>query len=138
MSIRYVFDTNAVACVMKNDAAIIARLRAAEPSELGVPQPVFAELAYGIERLPRSKRRDALAAQLQRVRAVFQRVAWTDDVSARFGEIKARLEHAGRRIEDFDAAIAAHALSLDAVLVSADVGHMTRVAGLRVEDWSKK
>ena len=36
----------------------------------------------------------------------------------------------------FDAAIAAHALALEATLVTANVDHMIRVPGLRVEDWS--
>jgi len=136
MMIQYVLDTSAVSAIMKNEPVIIARVRRAAPQELGIPQPVLAELAYGIERLPRSKRRAAFAAQFERVRAVFQRVAWTDDVSVRFGEIKAQLERDGRRIEDFDAAIAAHAVSLDAVLVTANVGQMSRVARLHVEDWS--
>jgi tRNA(fMet)-specific endonuclease VapC len=54
-----------------------------------------------------------------------------------FGRIKATLERRGTRIEDFDAAIAAHALALDATLVTANIGHMIRVPGLRVEDWNR-
>jgi predicted nucleic acid-binding protein len=46
------------------------------------------------------------------------------------------LERKGRRTEDFDAAIAAHALAAGAVLVTADRDHLERVSGLRVEDWS--
>ena len=53
-----------------------------------------------------------------------------------YGRIKATLEQRGIRIEDFDAAIAAHALAVDATLVTSDIAHMTRVPGLRVEDWS--
>ena len=121
MTVRYLLDTNELSAIMKNEPSVIARLRALDPLEVGIPQPVLAEVAYGIERLPRSRRRSALEAQLARVRAVIQRVAWTDDVSARFGDIKAHLERGGRRIEDFDAAIAAHALSLDATLVTANV-----------------
>ena len=64
------------------------------------------------------------------------RAEWTDAVSQALGRIKATLERRGTRIEDFDAAIAAHALALDATLVTAGLDHMTRVARLRVEDWS--
>ena len=53
-----------------------------------------------------------------------------------YGRVKASLERRGTRIEDFDAAIAAHALAVDATLVTADLDHMTRVPGLRVENWS--
>jgi len=33
--------------------------------------------------------------------------------------------------------VAAHALALDAVLVTANRSRMSRVPGLRVEDWSR-
>jgi tRNA(fMet)-specific endonuclease VapC len=53
------------------------------------------------------------------------------------GRIKAMLERRGTRIEDFDAAIAAHALSLEATLVTTNLDHIIRIPGLRVEDWSQ-
>ncbi|MDH4063338.1 MAG: hypothetical protein OEW19_02985 [Acidobacteriota bacterium] len=48
-----------------------------------------------------------------------------------------RITRRGTRIEAFDAAIAAHALAADATLVTADLAHMIRVPGLRVEDRSR-
>jgi tRNA(fMet)-specific endonuclease VapC len=102
-----------------------------------IPQPVIAEIAFGIERLPRSKRRAALQARFDLISAEVPRAEWTDAVSHMFGRIKATLERRGTRIEDFDAAIAAHALTLDATLVTANLGHMIRVPGLRVEDWNR-
>ena len=42
------------------------------------------------------------------------------------------------RIEDFDIAIAAHALALDATLVSDNVAHVSRIPDLRVENWRAK
>jgi tRNA(fMet)-specific endonuclease VapC len=108
----YVLDTNAVSALMKG-------------------------VAFGIERLPRSKRRAALQSRFDLVSAELPRAEWTDVVSQMFGRIKATLERRVTRIEDFDAAIAAHALALDATLVTAKVDHMIRVPGLRVEDWSQ-
>ena len=133
----YVLDTNAVSALMKGDVRFLERLRRVDKRDVRVPQPVLAELAYGIERLPRSKRKDRLHARYAAIRDELQRAAWTDDVSERFGSIKATLERRGERIEDFDAAIAAHALALDATLVTANLDHMARVPGLRVEDWTK-
>ena len=83
------------------------------------------------------KRRAALQARFDFISAELPRAEWTDAVSRMFGRIKAALERRGTRIEDFDAAIAAHALALDATLVTANLGHMIRVPGLRVEDWSR-
>jgi len=133
----YVLDTNAVSALMKGTPAVVERLAATAPAEVAIPQPVLAELAFGIERLPRSKRRTSLQARFDLVSAELPRAEWTDAVSQAFGRIKAMLERRGTRIEDFDAAIAAHALSLEATLVTANLDHMVRVPGLRVEDWSQ-
>ena len=70
------------------------------------------------------------------IRSEIPRADWTDAVSAAFGTIKATLERAGKRIEDFDAAIAAHALAVGGTLVTANVDQMTRVPGLAIEDWT--
>jgi tRNA(fMet)-specific endonuclease VapC len=122
---------------MKGTPAVVERLAATAPAEVAIPQPVLAEIAFGIERLPRSKRRTSLQARFDLVFAELPRAEWTDAVSQAFGRIKAMLERRGTRIEDFDAAIAAHALSLEATLVTANLDHMVRVPGLRVEDWSQ-
>jgi tRNA(fMet)-specific endonuclease VapC len=73
---------------------------------------------------------------LPTISAELPRAEWTDAVSQSIGRIKGTLERRGTRIEDVDAAIAAHALALDATLVTANVNHMIRVRGLLVEDWS--
>ncbi len=61
---------------------------------------------------------------------------WTDDVSRSFGRIKADLERRGQPIGDFDASIVAHALAVDAVVVTRNVRHFSRIRGLGVEDWT--
>jgi predicted nucleic acid-binding protein len=88
--------------------------------------------------LSRSKRKDALASRFELLKREIRRAAWSDEVSEAFGGIKAGLERKGDRIEDFDAAVAAHALAEGGVLVTANLKHMTRVPGLEVEDWSRE
>lgn len=134
---KYVLDTNAVSALMKGQARMLGRLQSVDRGDVGVPQPVVAEIAYGISRLPRSKRKLELESRFGLVRSELLRVPWTDDVSDAFGRLKAELERRGRRIEDFDAAIAAHALATQSALVTADAKHMIRAPGLRVEDWTR-
>jgi tRNA(fMet)-specific endonuclease VapC len=107
------------------------------PGDVAIPQPVVAEIAFGIERLPRSKRRKALQSRFDLICAEIPRAEWTDAVSQAYGSIKAALERHGTRIEEFDAAIAAHALASGAKLVTANLDHMARVPGLQIEDWSQ-
>ena len=133
----YVLDTNAVSALMKGNPTVVERLAATTPAQVAIPQPVLAEIAFGIERLPRSKRRTSLQTRFELISAELPRAEWTDAVSRMFGRVKATLERRGTRIEDFDAAIAAHALALEATLVTANLDHMIRVPGLRVDDWTQ-
>lgn len=133
----YVLDTNAVSALMGGDEAVVKRLASHVPADVAIPQPVIAEIEYGIERLPRSRRRRLLQSRFDLVCSEIPRTAWTDTVSQAYGRIKATLERRGTRIEDFDAAIAAHALAAGATLVTANLEHMTRVPGLKVEDWTQ-
>ena len=133
----YLLDTNAVSELMKGTPAVVDRLAGTDRAEVAVPQPVVAEIAFGIERLPRSKRRAELQARFDLACAEIARAEWTDTVSQAYGRIKATLERRGQRIEDFDAAIAAHAIALDATLVTANLDHMTRIPGLRIQDWNR-
>lgn len=79
-----------------------------------------------------------LQARFDLVRSELARAEWTDEVSFAFGRIRATLERRGTPIEDSDVAIAAHALALNATLVTANLSHMTRVPGLRVENWNPR
>lgn len=120
---------------MQGRAEVIDRLAAVARSDVSVPQPVIAEIAYGIERLPPSRRRVALEERFDLLRSQLVRCPWTDEVSEAFGRIKAALEKRGQRIEDLDAAIAAHATATGATLVTANARQMARVPGLRIENW---
>ena len=51
----YVLDTNAVSVLMQGNEAVVQRLASYVPADVAIPQPVIAEIAYGIERLPRSR-----------------------------------------------------------------------------------
>jgi tRNA(fMet)-specific endonuclease VapC len=135
--VTYILDTNAVSALMKGDEAFVNRFASYAPADVAIPPPVIAELAYGIERLPRSRRRSSLRARFELICSEIPRAEWTDDVGHAYGRIKAALERRGSRIEDFDAAIAAHALAVRATLVTANIEHMSRVPGLHVEDWSQ-
>jgi predicted nucleic acid-binding protein len=60
----HVLDTTALSALMRSEPATSERLLRADPEQVKVPQPVVAEISYGLARLPRSKRRQALEDRL--------------------------------------------------------------------------
>lgn len=134
--VQVVLDTTTVSALMRGDERTVARLRRLARQEVALPQPVLAEIAYGLARLPRSRRRDDLQRRFERIRDELPRLPWTDEVSARFGDLKAAMEKKGQRVDDFDLAVAAHALAAGATLATSNLRHFARLPGLAVEDWS--
>lgn len=95
-----------------------------EASELFTSTVTMAEILYGIELLPRGKRRDRLLGEAE---AMFTqdfvgRVVPFDEQSARaFSEIAAGRRAQGRPIAEFDAQIAAIVRSRNAILATRNV-----------------
>jgi len=135
--VKYILDTNTLSDLMRGDAAVAERLMSLRRTDVLLPQPVVAEVEYGLSRMRASKRRDRLRGRFEVFLAELQRLAWTDEVSRAFGRTKADLERRGVRIEDFDVAIAAHALVAEGTLVTDNVDHMKRITGLAVESWRR-
>ena len=132
---KYVLDTNTLSFAMAGEPSVCRRMLSQARTDVLLPQPVVAEIEYGLTRMERSKRRARLVRRFQSFLHETPRAVWTDEVSHAFGTTKAELERRGVRIEDFDVAIAAHALALDGTLVSDNLSHMRRIPGLRVENW---
>ena len=132
---RFVLDTNSVSFLMKGVPSVVGELSSRSRADVFLPQPVISEIEYGLARLAKSKRLDRLRQRFRIIERELQRVPWSDQVSRAFGEIKADLERRGLRLEDFDVAVAAHALANDAILVTDNLDPMSRVSGLRIENW---
>ena len=132
---KYVLDTNILSFAMMGDESVLERLFALARTNVLLPGPTVAEIEYGIARLPDSPRRNRLRRRLKSIVQNAGTAPWTREVSQAFGRIKAQLEARGQRLEDFDVAIAAHALASGAVLVTDNTTHLSRIPGLRLENW---
>ncbi len=136
-STSYILDTNTVSELMRGNMAVIAKLRNCSSQDVAVPQPVRAEIAFGLALMRRGRRRTELEHRWAVLSQELRSVSWTDSVSQGFAKIKARLQRAGTLIEDFDIAIAAHATAGRHCLVTNNTKHFARVGDLRLEDWSR-
>ena len=80
----------------------------------------------------------ASSALTERVENVLARIkVWPleEPADSIYGELRAFLERQGNLIGPHDMLIAAHCLSLDAILVSDNQREFARVPLLRVENW---
>ena len=77
------------------------------------------EIRYGIAKrnLGQSKKES-----IERILSSLAILPWDSEAAHAYGELRARLEKLGRRLGAFDEQIAAHALSQQAILVTADKG----------------
>lgn len=133
---RYILDTNTISELMRGNGATLAKLRDCSSQDVAIPQPVRAEIAFGLALMRQSRRRVELERRWEVLAKELRSAHWTDEVSQSFGEIKARLQHDGNLIEDFDIAIAAHATAEGHCLVTNNTKHLGRIPGLHLEDWS--
>ena len=117
---RYLLDTNTVSALMRGEPHVATRVEGTPREDIAISQVTAAEIEFGLRYLPASKRRRALEAQWSAIGPELIRLPWSDEVSRRFGERKALLEKAGRRMSDFDLAIAVHALAYGLTLITAD------------------
>ena len=93
---------------------------------------MVAEIEYGIAK---SRRRQHNRRVFDALLSGF-RVLPFDAAAARlYGPIRAELEKRGRLIGPYDLMIAAHAKSVDAVLVTDNTREFARVDGLKTTNW---
>jgi tRNA(fMet)-specific endonuclease VapC len=130
---KYILDTSiCIALIREKPAALIGRLTALEPGEVGLSSITLAELIDGADK---SARPEQNLAALEQFLLPLELVDFDGSAAAVYGKIRAGLEHDGKAIGSMDMLIAAHALSLNATLVTNNTKEFIRVKGLLLEDW---
>lgn len=131
VTLRYMLDTDSVSYALRGHGRVGERMLSHLPSELCVSAITVAELRYGAER--RGSRK--LHKLIDKFVADVAPQAIGHEEALRYGKLAAELETRGTPIGQFDAMIAAHALTLKLVLVTNNTKHFDRVLGLRCENW---
>lgn len=125
-------DTNICIYVINmRPPQVLARFREYRLGEIGICSVVAAELAYGVAKSRSARNRSALEMFLAPLEVLpfDQAAVWV------YGDLRASLEREGQPIGALDTMIAAHALSVDAPLVTHNTREFARVPGLRLENW---
>lgn len=133
----YLLDTNTVSYILKGRSpaarARLERVRFHKGQEAGISTITAAEILYGLEKVGAGpQRRKALDLFFATI-AIYP---WDEAAAEAYGRLRVRQEALGKTLGPYDMQIAAHALSLAAVLVSHDAAfrHVAGLAGR--EDWA--
>ena len=130
----YLLDTNHCIYLINGKYPEIARrLSRQKTGSVALSSITTSELWYGVEN---SIHREQNRAALVKFLLPLEVMPYDEDASQAYGKIRAFLEKGGRGVGSMDLLIAAHALSLKAVLVTHNVREFRQVPGLKLEDWT--
>ncbi len=133
MATRYLLDTNTVSFhIRESSASLRRRLRRVEASQVALSVITEMEIRYGLARNPKLR----IADLIEEFLAGITILPLDSGVAGTYARARAQLESKGKPIGPLDLMIGAHALSLDATLVTNNVKEFRRIRGLRVQDWT--
>ena len=132
---RWMLDTDTcIALIKQHPEGALKKLRGKSTGQVGISSITLGELAFGASKSSKSKESYAALGEF----LLPLDVADFDDRAAmQYGEVRALLARDGTPIGPLDTLIAAHALAIEAILVTHNTREFERVQGLRLEDWLK-
>ena len=135
MSTLFLLDTNIISDMMRQTTGRASQrfnARALQGGDLKwcTSVVVQCELDFGLLKRPNER----LTRAYDRIVPLLEVLPLTPDVAEHYARLRTQLETIGQPIGPNDALIAAHALALDATLVSGDAEFL-RVPGLKLENW---
>jgi len=131
---KILLDTDiCIYAINRKQPEILERVRDYQIGEVGISSITYAELRFGVEN---SNRIGDNMERLERFVLPLEIIPFDAEAGRQYGRIRTDLKRAGCPIGSNDLLIAAHALSLNATLVTNNTREFERVVGLRVEQWN--
>ena len=128
-------DTNICIYIIKRKPKdVIERFRQIQISQVGISSITLSELEYGIVK---SSNPDQNRFALAQFLAPMEILPYGDEAAQQYGRLWAFLEKGSTPIGSLDMLIAAHALSIDCILVTNNEKEFNRVPNLNIDNWVK-
>jgi tRNA(fMet)-specific endonuclease VapC len=132
---RFLLDTNIVSDLVRNpQGRAVEHIARVGEAQVCTSIIVAAELRYGAAK----KGSTRLARQLEAVLGALDVLPFATPADRRYGEIRTRLEQAGRPIGGNDLLIAAQTMALGYTIVTDNEAEFARIDGLRWENWLRR
>ena len=133
MANQYLLDTNTASYIIKgNVPAVRRRLLRVPMAHVFISSVTEGELRYGVSRRAGATKLEQIVEEfLLRVNIL----PWDSQAAKHYGHLRAECQRVGQPMGNLDMMIAAHALSVGAILVTSD-RVFARVKQLKTEDWT--
>lgn len=130
---KFLLDTNICIYIIKHSPpSVIKKFQSLIIGDIGISSITLAELEYGVAKSDhKAKNEEALSNFIMPLE-----VLEFDPMAASvYGKIRAELEKNGNKIGSMDMLIAAHALSMNVILVTNNEKEFVRIKNLQIENW---
>jgi tRNA(fMet)-specific endonuclease VapC len=119
--------------IKRKPLRVLKRLELMQPDQLSMSAITFAELMNGAKK---SQHVEANVSRLNALGEILEICSFDQQAAVAYGDVRSSLEKRGEVIGAHDLLIAAHALSLDRILVTNNEREFKRVEGLKVDNWA--
>lgn len=127
----YLLDTNIVSDILRNPHGVAATKLQQTQESVAISIIVACELRFGVRKRG-SPRLEALVEGFLLRTPILPMEMPADEA---YASVRLALEKIGKPIGTNDLLIAAHALALDATLVTDNESEFARIPGLKIENW---
>ena len=129
----YLLDTDTIIYNLRGNDAVKNNLHRHIDDPMMISIITLMELYYGAYK---SEKVAGNLAKVKRLETAFEIISTGKESAEIFGVLKAALEKAGTRLDDFDLIIASCAMAHNLTLVTNNVGHFKRIEGLKITNWN--
>jgi tRNA(fMet)-specific endonuclease VapC len=128
-------DTNMLSYIARNRSAEARRRFKSAELEAPVYVSVIteAEVLYGLAKRPEAHQALRMMREILDQLTILQ---WTSEAASAYGILRASNEALGVSVGSLDLLIAAHALAVDAILVTGDGAFSRLAGGPKTENWA--
>lgn len=131
----YLIDTDILIYSLKGHGIVQKRFIENEKIPKSISVVSYGELLYGAKKSINNEKNLAI---VYRIKELFPIIDIDKAVMETFSDLKAKLRKSGAVIDDMDLLIAATALTMNFILVTNNEKHFRKIAGLKIENWSKE
>jgi len=130
---KYMLDTNiCIYIIKKQPENVLKKFKLQAVGDICISSVTLAELMYGVQK---SQYHQKNKVALEEFILPLEVVSFDDAAANCYSVIRVMLEKQGKPIGPLDLMIAAHAISLDSILVTNNVKEFNRITHLKIEDW---